>query len=61
MDLFDDVSGWSAGGGALLHLNDHLFLNFRVMYEQRTTRRALRRGQAQVDGVVGTVGIGLSL
>ena len=60
MDLFDDVSGWSAGGGALLHLNDHLFLNFRVMYEQRTTDELFVEAK-QVDGVVGTVGIGLSL
>ena len=60
MDLFDDVSGWSAGGGALLHLNDHLFFNFRVMYEQRTTDELFAEAK-QVDGVVGTVGIGLSL
>ncbi len=60
LDLFDDVSGWSAGGGALLHLNDHLFMNFRVMYEERSTS-GLFVESSQVDGVVGTVGIGLSL
>lgn len=60
MELFDSIQGWSAGGGALLHLNDHLFLNFRVMYEQRSTD-VLFDDTRQVDGVVGTVGVGVSL
>ena len=55
----ETYDGWAAGGGALLHLTDSLFLNFRLMYE--TTSIQLPSISTDVDGVTGTVGIGFSL
>lgn len=54
----ESYNGWAAGGGALLHLTDKVFLNFRLMYE--TTSIDLPSISTDVDGVTGTIGVGLS-
>lgn len=54
----DDYFGWQIGFGALLDLTDHFFLNARVMYD--TTSVETGSGSSDVDGLVGTLGIGYS-
>lgn len=55
----DSYDGWAAGGGALLHLTDSVFFNFRLMYESTTI--SLPSFSTDVDGVTGTIGLGFSL
>lgn len=55
----ETYDGWAAGAGALLHLTDSVFLNFRLMYE--STSIQLPSVSADVDGVTGTIGLGFSL
>ena len=55
----ETYDGWAAGAGALLHLTDSVFLNFRLMYE--STSIQLPSTSADVDGVTGTIGLGFSL
>lgn len=54
----ESYDGWAAGGGALLYLGETVFLNFRLMYE--STSIQLPSKSVDVDGVTGTIGIGLS-
>jgi len=56
-DVSEDYFGWNAGFGALVDLTDTLFLNFRVMYD--TTELDVSSGDLDVDGMIGTVGIGI--
>lgn len=51
----DNYFGWNAGAGILFDLTDSLFLNFRAMYETTDI------DGNDVDGLIGTVGIGFSL
>lgn len=51
----DNYFGWNAGGGFLLDLTESLFLNFRVVYETTDV------DGNDIDGLLGTVGIGFSL
>lgn len=53
----DDYFGYSAGFGALVDLNESLFLNFRVMYDTTDIEGGVR--DIDVDGLIGTVGIGI--
>ena len=57
--MSDDYFGYNAGFGALVHLSDSYFLNFRAMYD--FTSVDLSTGSEDIDGVIGTVGIGLKL
>lgn len=54
----DDYTGWNAGLGALLDVTDRLFLNARLMYE--VTPIDLPSGETDIDGVIGTLGVGLA-
>lgn len=54
----DDYAGWNAGVGALVDLTDHLFINARLIYE--TTTIDLPDGDTDIDGVIGTLGLGYS-
>lgn len=56
--LSEDYTAWAVGIGAMLDLTSNLFLNVRVMYE--TTPIETPAGEVDVEGVLGTVGIGLS-
>lgn len=52
----DDYFGWQLGLGLILDLTDHLFLNARVMYDRAEIDTGA--GTTDVDGLVGTLGIG---
>jgi hypothetical protein len=52
----DDYTGWNAGVGALLDLTDHLYVNARLVYEMTTID--LPDGDTDIDGVIGTLGLG---
>ncbi len=56
-DVSEDYFGYNAGFGALVDLTDTLFLNFRVMYD--TTSLDVSSGSVDVDGLIGTVGVGI--
>ncbi len=56
-DVSEDYFGYSAGFGALVDLNESLFLNFRVMYDTTEIDSGIR--DVDVDGLIGTVGIGI--
>lgn len=58
-DVSEDYFGWNAGFGALVDLTDTIFLNFRVMYD--TTDLDVSSGSVDVDGLIGTIGIGVKL
>jgi len=52
----EDYAGWNAGLGALLDVTDHIFLNARLVYE--STEIELPGGDTDLDGVIGTLGVG---
>ncbi|HSG91205.1 MAG TPA: hypothetical protein VLA56_18450 [Pseudomonadales bacterium] len=56
----DDYFGWQVGVGTLFDLTDTLFLNVRLMHESTDVEQA-SGGSTDVDGLVGTIGIGLAL
>ncbi len=56
-DTSEDYFGWQIGFGALLDITDHLFLNARVMWDTTSVDTA-GGGSTDVEGVVGTIGIG---
>ena len=55
----DDYFGYNVGFGALLHINNTYFLNFRAMYD--STSVDVASGSVDVEGLIGTVGIGVKL
>ena len=55
----EDYFGWQIGFGALLDITDHLFLNARVMWDT-TSVDVAGGGSTDVEGMVGTIGIGYS-
>lgn len=55
----EDYAGWNLGVGVLVDLTDALFVNVRLLYE--STSIDLPGDDATVDGVIGTLGIGVSL
>lgn len=56
-NVSEDYFGYSAGFGALVDLNESLFLNFRIMYDTTDIEGGVR--DIDVDGLIGTVGIGI--
>ena len=58
-NVSDDYFGYNMGFGALIDLNESMFLNFRVMYD--TTSVDVGSGNVDVDGLIGTVGLGFKL
>ncbi|MEL6430766.1 MAG: hypothetical protein AAFU73_16960 [Planctomycetota bacterium] len=56
-DVSEDYFGYSAGFGALIDLGESLFLNARVMYD--STSIDVGPEDVDVDGLIGTIGIGL--
>ncbi|MEM9382600.1 MAG: hypothetical protein AAGB93_21790 [Planctomycetota bacterium] len=52
----EDYFGWQVGLGLILDLTDHLFLNARLMYDRADIDTG--SGSTDVDGLVGTLGIG---
>ena len=55
----EDAFGWSAGAGVLVDITDSLFLNVRLVYE--TTEVDQAGGDTEIDGIVGTVGLGFNI
>ncbi|MFT6108619.1 MAG: hypothetical protein ACJA2W_001531 [Planctomycetota bacterium] len=55
----DDYFGYSGGFGALVDVSESIFLNFRIMYD--TTSLDVSSGNVDVDGLIGTVGVGFKL
>ncbi|QDV06247.1 hypothetical protein Poly30_17540 [Planctomycetes bacterium Poly30] len=55
-NVSEDYFGYNAGFGALVDLNDSMFLNFRVMYD--TTSVDAGPTDVDIDGLIGTVGLG---
>lgn len=53
----EDYFGYSAGFGALIDLGDSLFLNARVMYDTTSIDNGV--DDIDVDGLIGTIGIGV--
>ncbi len=53
-----DYTGWNAGIGAILDVTENLFVNFRLMYE--VTPIDLPNGETDIDGIIGTLGVGFS-
>ena len=53
----EDYFGYNVGVGALIDINGTYFLNFRAMYDN--TSIDVTNGDVDVEGVIGTVGIGL--
>ncbi len=56
-----DYTGWDGGIGALLDVTEHIFLDFKLVYEQTGDDIELPSETTQIDGVVGTLGLGFSL
>ena len=56
-----DYTGWDLGLGGLLDVTDHLFLDFKLVYEQTGDDIELPSESTAIDGIVGTVGVGWSL
>lgn len=56
-----DYTGWDLGLGALLDVTEHLFLDFKLVYEQTGDDIELPSETTSLDGIVGTLGIGFSL
>ena len=56
---FDEYFGWALGGGAMVDLTDRLFVNLRVMYE--STPVDAGGTNRDVEALIGTLGVGLSL
>lgn len=55
----EDYTGYVYGAGVLVDLSDALFLNLRVVQDVTTVETGT--GDKDIDGLVGTVGIGLRL
>jgi hypothetical protein len=55
----EDYFGYSVGFGALLDLDGTYFLNFRAMYD--STSIDVANTSVDVEGLIGTVGIGIKL
>ena len=55
-----DYTGWDAGIGALLDLTDHLFLDFRLVYEETGDDIEIGDEETSIGGIVGSVGLGWS-
>lgn len=53
----EDYFGYSAGFGALIDLGDSLFLNARIMYDSTSIDVGI--DDVDVDGLIGTIGIGV--
>ncbi len=55
----EDYFGWQIGLGALVDITDHLFLNARVMWDTTSVDNP-GGGSNDVEGAIGTIGIGYS-
>lgn len=53
----EDYFGYQAGFGALIDLTDSLFINLRVMYDTTSIDTSIT--DVDVDGLIGTIGLGL--
>lgn len=58
-DVSEDYFGWNAGFGALLDISESMFMNFRVMYDTTDIDAGLT--DIEVDGLIGTIGLGFKL
>lgn len=56
-NVSEDYFGYNAGFGALLDVNETMFLNFRIMYD--TTSVDAGPTDVDIDGLIGTVGLGI--
>ncbi len=55
----EDYFGYNVGFGALLDIDGTYFLNFRAMYD--STSIDVAAGSVDVEGLIGTVGLGIKL
>ncbi len=55
----EDYFGYNVGFGALVDIDGTYFLNFRAMYD--STSVDVSSGSVDVEGLIGTVGIGIKL
>ncbi len=56
--ISEDYTSWAAGVGAIVDLSSSWFVNVRLMYEN--TPIETPAGEVDVDGLVGTLGLGIS-